>query len=51
MSDMVNTDIFREYDIRGIAERDLTSPVIEMLGRAFAAYVLPKGIKSVDRRL
>ncbi len=47
MSDMVNTDIFREYDIRGIAERDLTSPIIEMLGRAFAAYVHPKGITSV----
>lgn len=44
---MFNSDIFREYDIRGIAERDLTSPVIEMLGRAFAAYVQPQGITSV----
>lgn len=47
MNDRVNTDIFREYDIRGIAERDLTSPVIEMLGWAFAAYVRPKEIRSV----
>lgn len=41
---MVNNNIFREYDIRGIAERDLTSPVIEALGEAFAAYLRPKGI-------
>ena len=44
---MFNSDIFREYDIRGIAERDLTTPVIEMLGRAFAAYVRPRGITTV----
>ncbi len=43
----LNTDIFREYDIRGIADRDLTSSVIEALGRAFAAYIKPKGISSV----
>ncbi len=44
---MVNTDIFREYDIRGIAERDLTPDVIEALGRAFAAYVKSRGISTV----
>ena len=44
---MVNTEIFREYDIRGIADRDLTSPVIETLGKAFAAYLKPKGINTV----
>ena len=44
---MFNTEIFREYDIRGIAERDLTPPVIEALGRAFASYVKPKGISTV----
>jgi phosphomannomutase / phosphoglucomutase len=44
---MVNTEIFREYDIRGIADRDLTSPVNEDLGKAFAAYLKPKGIKTV----
>jgi phosphomannomutase/phosphoglucomutase len=41
---MINKEIFREYDIRGIADRDLTSPVIEALGRAFAAYLRQKGI-------
>jgi phosphomannomutase/phosphoglucomutase len=44
---MLNPEIFREYDIRGIADRDLTSPVIEALGRAFAAYIKPKGISTV----
>jgi phosphomannomutase/phosphoglucomutase len=44
---MLNSDIFREYDIRGIAERDLTTPVVEALGRAFAEYIRPKGISSV----
>jgi phosphomannomutase/phosphoglucomutase len=47
MSRIMNTEIFREYDIRGIAEHDLTSPVIEALGRAFAAYIKPKGINTV----
>jgi phosphomannomutase/phosphoglucomutase len=44
---MINSEIFREYDIRGIADRDLSSPVIEALGRAFAAYLQPKGISAV----
>jgi phosphomannomutase/phosphoglucomutase len=44
----MNPEIFREYDIRGIAERDLTSPVIEALGRAFALYLKPKGVTAVS---
>jgi phosphomannomutase/phosphoglucomutase len=42
-----NTEIFREYDIRGIADRDLVDPVIELLGRAFADYLRPSGVSSV----
>ncbi len=44
---MINPDIFREYDIRGVAETDLASPVIEALGRGFAVYLKPKGIGTV----
>jgi len=44
---MINHEIFREYDIRGIADRDLLSPVIEALGRAFAVYIKGKGISTV----
>jgi len=43
----INSDIFREYDIRGIAERDLASTVVEELGAGFGSYVLPMGITSV----
>lgn len=32
----MNTDIFRAYDIRGIADSDLTNDVATQIGRAFA---------------
>jgi phosphomannomutase/phosphoglucomutase len=44
---MINEDIFREYDIRGIADQDLTPSVVKALGRAFGAYLKPKGINTV----
>jgi phosphomannomutase / phosphoglucomutase len=44
---MINIDIFREYDIRGIADRDLTPEVIKSLGQAFAAYLKEKDISSI----
>jgi phosphomannomutase/phosphoglucomutase len=44
---MFNSEIFREYDIRGIADRDLTDPVIEALGAVFAEYLAPKGARTV----
>jgi len=47
----INPDIFRQYDIRGVAERDLTSPVVELLGRAFGTYMrsLGSGVVVVGR--
>ena len=36
---MLNSTIFREYDIRGIAETDLVSDGIEELGRAIGTYI------------
>lgn len=35
----INPTIFREYDIRGVAEVDLPSPVVETIPRAYARYV------------
>ena len=35
----MNPQIFREYDIRGIAERDLTDETVRAIGRAFAQRV------------
>ncbi|MGE5177276.1 MAG: phosphomannomutase/phosphoglucomutase [Hyphomicrobiales bacterium] len=39
----MNTQIFREYDIRGIADRDLTDDVVRAIGRAFAAWMRERG--------
>ena len=47
MTSAFNPEIFREYDIRGIADRDLVDPVIEMLGRAFAEYLNPSKVGTV----
>lgn len=38
----IKKKIFREYDIRGITGKDLTEPIIERLGMAFAAYLKGK---------
>ncbi len=37
---MLKQSIFREYDIRGIAEEELTDPDVELLGRALATYII-----------
>lgn len=42
-----NPEIFREYDIRGVADKDLPDSVVEMLGRAFAEYLRSFGGGSI----
>ncbi len=42
---MMNTEIFREYDIRGDVERDLTDDVVRNIGRAFGSYMASLGKK------
>lgn len=42
---MINPNIFREYDIRGIAENDLTDDVIERIGKAYGTYMRRQGLK------
>jgi phosphomannomutase/phosphoglucomutase len=37
---MINPAIFRQYDVRGIWEKDLTPEAVELLGRGFASYLL-----------
>jgi len=44
----MNKVIFREYDIRGDVERDLTDPVVRDIGRAFAAYMAERGKKTAS---
>jgi len=43
----VNPNIFRAYDIRGVADRDLASQVATDIGRAIGAEVWARGLKPV----
>lgn len=43
---MLNPGIFREYDIRGVAERDLTDDAVYRLGQAFGSFCLDRGASS-----
>ncbi len=51
----VNPDIFREYDIRGVADVDLKSPFVRLLGETLGIYFREKGESRVlvgrDNRL
>lgn len=40
--------LFREYDLRGIVGSELTEDVAERLGRAYATYVRPRGVKTIS---
>ncbi|MBI4680973.1 MAG: phosphomannomutase, partial [Nitrospirae bacterium] len=42
---MVNPDIFRQYDIRGVWGKDLTGKIAELIGKAFSTYLL----KSINK--
>ncbi len=44
---MLNSHIFRQYDIRGIVEVDLTDGVVENIGMSFGSYLQEKGLKTV----
>jgi phosphomannomutase/phosphoglucomutase len=43
----MNPRIFREYDIRGVVDRDLTDEVVDSLGRGFATYLSMMGKRRV----
>ena len=45
----VSPDIFKAYDIRGIAGEDIDGDVAELIGRAFAR-VLVAAVGQADRR-
>lgn len=47
MASAINPHIFREYDIRGIADRDLTDDTAGAIARAFADFVREKGGRTV----
>ncbi len=45
---MLKPTIFREYDIRGIADADLLSPDIETLGRGLGTFLGRNGVTRVN---
>ncbi len=44
---MINKQIFRQYDVRGIVEHDLTEETVYLLGRGFGTYLRKRDLKSV----
>jgi len=45
---MLSANIFREYDIRGIADKELPDDGVRALGRAFGTYLRHHGARSVN---
>ena len=43
----MNREIFREYDVRGLVERDLTPGLVENLGRAVGTYAASHGVTTM----
>ncbi|HEY1333136.1 MAG TPA: phosphomannomutase, partial [Myxococcaceae bacterium] len=43
----MNAHIFREYDIRGLVDQDLTEEVVELLGKGLGTVVRRKGGQSI----
>ncbi|MDQ3264071.1 MAG: phosphomannomutase/phosphoglucomutase [Myxococcota bacterium] len=43
----MNTHIFREYDIRGLVDKDLTLDVVELLGKGLGTMIRRKGGTSI----
>ena len=43
----VNPNIFREYDIRGLHERDLTDDAVRQIGKAFGTFLRRRGKKTL----
>ncbi len=41
----INKEIFREYDIRGVVDKDLTPQTVNLLGKGIGTYLLARGIR------
>jgi len=39
----MNPNIFREYDIRGLVDQDLTDETVWLIGRGLATYLSSRG--------
>ena len=43
----LNPNVFREYDIRGIVNRDLTEDFVYLLGKGCGTYFGSNGVKKI----
>lgn len=43
----MNPHIFREYDIRGVVDKDFPTPVTEALGQAMGTYLIDHGVRRI----
>jgi phosphomannomutase/phosphoglucomutase len=43
----MNPDVFREYDVRGVVDKDLTPDFVYLLGRAIGAYAIRHGVRTM----
>lgn len=43
----INTEIFRQYDIRGVVDKDLTLETVELLGKGIGSYFRTNNRKEV----
>lgn len=41
----IPSHIFREYDIRGIADTELTDDIVQLIGQSYGTWLFDKGIK------
>ena len=43
----ISPDIFREYDIRGVADVDLTDAVVETIGKSYGTWLTERGVTKI----
>ncbi|MBU1940429.1 MAG: phosphomannomutase, partial [Candidatus Thermoplasmatota archaeon] len=41
----INPEVFRAYDIRGVVDEDLTSEIVEAIGKAYGTFLHRRKIK------
>ena len=46
----INPQIFREYDIRGVVDKDLTPDIVRRLGQGFGSHMAHLGKRETDGR-
>ncbi|MGC9976115.1 MAG: phosphomannomutase/phosphoglucomutase [Syntrophales bacterium] len=44
---MINPEVFREYDIRGVVDKDLTFNFAYDLGRSLGTFSIPRGVRTM----